>query len=126
MGVTLFDAETNEIVFDVNFWNWRALVEVVRRLDVLPEARVDALHEPWVGELTADEVRVVAAALRDRLLPTVGADERVLLDGERTTTPDDGTFYRTPDEMHKNYSTTRPVIERFAACCASCHGFRVA
>ena len=123
--MTLFDHETDEIVFDTNFWHWRAIVEVVRGLAILPVECVDLMHEPFIGELTEAEARLVGAAIRDRVLPSLADDERVLLDGTRTTIPDDGTFYRVPAEQHRNYSTTRSVLETFAECCASCHGFRI-
>lgn len=125
MGMTLFDQKTDAIVFDVNFWHWRAIVEAVRSLGVLPEERVDALHEQFVGELTAAEARAVAAAVRERLLPTLRAGERLLLDGRRTTEPDHGTFYRQPADQHKNYITDRRVLEEFAGCCETCGWFRV-
>jgi hypothetical protein len=125
VGMTLFDQKTDAIVFDVNFWHWRAIVEAVRSLGVLPAGRVDALHDQFVGELTEDEARAVAAAIRERLLPTLRDGERLLLDGRRTSEPDDGTFYRDPAEQHKNYSTDRRVLEEFARSCESCGGFRV-
>ena len=123
--MTLFDQKTNAIVFDVNFWHWRAIVEAVRSLSVLSESRVDALHEQFVGELTEDEAKAIGTAIRERILPTLRDDERLLLDGRRTTEPDDGTFYRNPAERHKNYSTNRRVLEEFARCCETCGGFRV-
>jgi hypothetical protein len=58
-------------------------------------------------------------------LPTLDDDERLLLDGRRTTEPDDGTFYREPAEQHRNYSTDRRVLAEFANCCETCGGFRV-
>lgn len=125
MGMTLFDQKSDAIVFDVNFWHWRTIVEAIRSLEILPEKRVDALHEQFVGELTQEEARAVAAAIRERLLPTLADDERVLLDGRRTTEPDDGTFYRDPAEQHRNYSTNRRMLEEFANCCETCGGFRV-
>lgn len=126
MGISLFDRKTNEIVFDVNFWHYRAIVEAIRSLEVLSEEKVDALHESWLGNgLTADEASVVGSALRERLIPTLAEDERLLLDGARTTEPDDGTFHREPDEQHSNYSTNRRVLERFAECCETCNGFNV-
>ena len=126
MGVTLFDQRSNEVVFDINFWHWRAIVEAVRVLDVLPDELVESLHTPFASELGEAECRIVAAAIRTRLLPTLADDERVLLDGRRTTAPDDGTFHRDPAEQHRNYSTNRAVLAEFAACCATCSGFRVA
>jgi hypothetical protein len=125
VGITQFDQRTDEILFDVNFWHWRAIVEAIRSLGVLSDSRVDALHEQFIGELAQDEARTVAVAIRERLLPTLGADERLLLDGRRTIEPDDGTFYREPCEQHKNYSTNHLVLEEFAKCCEGCGGFRV-
>jgi len=125
VGMTLFDQKSDAIVFDVNFWHWRAIVEAIRSLGVLPEKRVDALHEQFVGELMQEESRAVAAAIRERLLPTLADDERLLLDGRRTTEPDDGTFYRDPAEQHRNYNTNRRMLEEFAKCCETCSGFRV-
>ena len=123
--MTLFDQKSDAIVFDVNFWHWRAIVEAIRSLGVLPEKRVDALQEQFVGELMQEESRAVAAAIRERLLPTLADDERLLLDGRRTTEPDDGTFYRDPAEQHRNYNTNRRMLEEFAKCCETCSGFRV-
>jgi len=125
MGVTLFDHDSEAVVFDINFWHWRAIVEAVRSLHVLPDERIDGLHTPFVGELSEEEARLVGSALRERLLPTLGEEERLLLDGRTTTELDDGTFYRDPTEQHKNYSTNRRVLEKFADCCETCAGFRV-
>lgn len=122
--ITLFDQNSGEIIFDINFWHWRAIVEAVRSLHVLAEPRVDALHEQFLGELTAEEARAVGAAIRERLLPTLGDGDRLLLDQSRTQEPDDGTFYKGA-EAHRNYSTNRKVLESFAGCCEVCGGFRV-
>lgn len=83
------------------------------------------MHEQFVGELTAAEGRAVAAAIRERLLPTLREDERLLLDGRRTTEPDNCVMHYDPAEQHKNYSTDCRVLEEFAKCCESCGGFRV-
>lgn len=127
MTVLLVDRKTNEVVFDINFWHYRAIVEAIRSLRVLPDEKVDSLHEQFQGNgLTEAEARLVAAAIRARLLPTLKEDERLLLDGSRTTEPDDRTFYTEPDNWHKNYSTNRRVLEEFARCCETCNGFEVA
>jgi hypothetical protein len=124
--MSLFDRKTNDIVFDVNFWHYRAIVEAIRSLRVLPDATVDALHESWQDTgLTAAEARLVAAAIRSQLLPALADDERLLLDGRQTTEPDDDTMHYNPDDQHKNYSTSRRVLEEFAACCETCNGFSV-
>ncbi len=83
VGMTLFDQKSDAIVFDVNFWHWRAIIEAIRSLRILPDERVDALHKQFAGELTQEEARTVAVAIRERLLPTLADDERLLLDGRR-------------------------------------------
>jgi hypothetical protein len=126
MGVDLLDCKTNEIVFDVNFWHYRAIVEAVRSLQVLPDAKVDSLHEQWCDNgLSADEARTIAAAIRSRLLPTFSEGERLMFDGTRTTVADDGTIHVDTAERHKNYSTNADMLEQFARCCETCNGFKV-
>ncbi len=126
MGVALFDRTTRAIVFEVNYWHYRAIVETIRTLDVLPPETVDTLHESWCDHgLTAEEARRVASGLRARVIPTLSADERLLLDGTRTTEPDDGVFHREPADQARNYGTNRRVLEAFAACCETCDGFFV-
>ena len=125
MGVVLSDLGDGDHLFSVNFWHWRAIVEAVRTADVLPDERVDALHQPFVGELTQSEARSVGAAIRKKILPTRSNDERLMLDGRRTTEPDDGTFHRTPEGQHPNYSTDQPTLAEFAEFCRGCEGFRI-
>jgi hypothetical protein len=126
VGISLFDRKTNDIVFDVNFWHYRAIVEAIRLLGVLPDEKVDALHESWQDTgLTTEEARLVGVAIRTRLLPTLSEDERLLVDGRRTTEPDDGKMHYDPAEQHKNYSTNRGVLEEFVKCCETCNGFSV-
>lgn len=125
MSVTLYDDQTNRAIFRVNFWHWRAIVEAINRLDVLPRERIEAFHEPFWGALTQADARIVAVALRERLLPIIGDRGRLLIDGQRTADSDDGIFHRSPDDQFKNYGTNARILGEFAECCATCNGFRV-
>jgi len=128
MGFLLFDLDDageirSENRLALNFWHWRTILAAVRRLDVIPGERLDPLEESWLdGRLTQAEARAVASALRERLIPSLESGERLLLDGSRTTEPDDGVIY-VGEEAHRNYSTNRAVLEKFAAFCDSCNGF---
>jgi hypothetical protein len=125
MGVSLLDCQSNEVIFDVNFWHYRAIVEAIRGLGVLSDAKVDSLHECWCGNgLSANEARAVASLIRSQLMPTLADSERLMLDGTRTAAPDDGTLFLDA-EQHKNYSTNVAVLERFAQCCETSNGFIV-
>ncbi|MEI8197236.1 MAG: hypothetical protein WCI73_15165 [Phycisphaerae bacterium] len=126
MGVTPYDRKTKECVFDVNFWNWRPIVEAIRGLGVLPMERIDNLHLQFCGMgLSESEARTVAVAIRAKLLPTLKDKERLLLDGSRTTVPDDYKFHTEPAGTHLNYGTDRQVLETFVICCETCNGFDV-
>ena len=125
MTVDLYDLKTDAHVFRVNFWHWRAIVEAVRRLGVLSDDQIDGLHRQFSGQLNMGEARAVATAVRKSLLPDLMENERLLLDGSRTTAPDDPILCKASDEQHRNYSTNRHVLEKFAECCEGCHGFRV-
>ena len=122
MGIILEDIEDEEFVFVVNFWNWRAIVEAVRRLDVLPDDRVDALHgEFGQTEVSRNEAHQIGTAIRERLVPSLGNDGRVLIDGKRTTEPEDPALDWS--DFDKNYSTNRRVLDEFATYCLTCAGF---
>lgn len=125
MGVSLFDPVTRTFIFDINFWHWGAIVGSIDRLGVLSPEAVDGLTQYFAGELSAEEARNVAAALRERVLPTMTADERMMLDGSFTQTPDDGVFHKAPQTQALNYSTTREVMELFIIACETCNGFKV-
>lgn len=124
MGITLLDEKEERPSFSINFWHWRAIVEAVRRLDVLPLEKVDGLHEPFCGNgLTREEALQVADAIEKKLLPALEPEQRVLLHGAITDEPDDGVLHKA--EQERNYSTNRQSLARFAEFCRSCSGFRV-
>lgn len=125
MGLSIHDLQSNELLFAVNHWHWRAIVEAIRSLAVIPDSRVDALHEACIGELTQEEAHVVAESIKTVLLPLLKPDDRLLLNGERTTESDDGTFHRTPDDQWKNYATNFEVLTKFAQFCEASHGISV-
>lgn len=126
MTVTLLDLESDDLFFDINFWHWRAIVEAVRALKVISEEEADLLHEQYQETgLSREQARAVAAALRSVTIPKLHINDRLLLDGSVTQTPDDFVFYRDLGELHKNYSTNREILEKFAVFCEACNGFSI-
>jgi hypothetical protein len=124
MGISLKPFAKEDEWFQVNFWNWRPIVELIRSVDVLSNERVDQLHEPYCGYgLNEDEVIAVADALEAKVLPRLSSEERVLIDGSTTIEPDDGIFHK--EEPARNYSTTKPVLLEFIKFCRECKGFTV-
>ena len=75
-------------------------------MQVLPKERAEQLHQPFVGDLTENEARVVGIALKERLLPTLLDGERLLLDGKRTTSL---TLARSIEAPRTGTRTTAPT-----------------
>lgn len=124
MGISLKSAGTEDHWFEINFWNWRPIVELIRSLDLIPNERVDELHQPYCGYgLSEAEAIAVAATLEAKVLPELSAQERILLDGSTTTQADDYVFHK--EEQDRNYSTTKPVLIEFIRFCRTCKGFTV-
>ena len=95
----------------VNAWNWGVLHHLVERAGLFSE-------EVWVpkrynggGALDAAQVAALADFLAERVRPLIGTGERMFFDGSVTDVPDDGTFYRAEDELWKNYSLRRDVLD---------------
>jgi len=126
MGFDLKDIGNEERIIFVNFWNWRPTVEVLRRAGLFDEKRLAESHEQFSRtRVTKDEARAIAHYLREKILPSLPQTGRILLDGSVTTAPDDGTFYRSPEDSHKNYGAMRSWLEKFASFCETCDGFEL-
>lgn len=93
MGFYLRDFKNRDGSFSTNFWNWHAIVEVIRLLNVLPEDKVESLHEPFCGNgLSAEEARLVALSIRTQILPRLDEVSRIYSNGsiKQTDEPDNG------------------------------------
>ena len=124
MGIDLFDKETNDICFSINFWHWRAIVEEIRRLNLFSEELVDSLHESYCNNgLNKEECLLVAQTLNETIIPKLSDTERILFNGERTEEPDDCVFHKV--DVEKNYSTNKKVLVEFVECLERCNGFEV-
>jgi len=126
MGFALTDIGNRERITFVNFWNWRPTVEVLRQAELLDEERLVGLHEQFsCTQVTKDEARAIAHYLREKVLPSLPQAGRILFDGSITLAPDDGTFYKSPEDFHKNYGAVRSWLETSASFCETCDGFEL-
>lgn len=112
MGVDVHDLRDRTRFLHANWWQWRPTVELIRSLGLFDADRLDALSG-GVGEFSRDEAHQIAELFDRTVLPRVGPGERVLLDGSVTSSSDDGTFYRDPDEQHRNYSVDGDWLLQF-------------
>jgi hypothetical protein len=106
----------------VNAWNWGVLHHLVASANLLPsEVWEPARHGCGAG-LDGPQVELLAEFLEAKVLPRLRPKERMFLDGTVTDVPDDGTFYREPNELWRNYSLQREVVESIVAFLRAANG----
>lgn len=128
MSVTLVDNSDETHDLQINNWNWKTIGRILRAIEALSAERLDAIDNCGLGyspSFERTEARAISYALRSKVIAGLSEGERIMIDGTTTMVPDDGTFYREPDEVHKNYSTSREMLEKLCAFCDNTDGFTV-
>jgi hypothetical protein len=124
MGVDIHNLGDRSRWLHASWWQWRPAVELIRSLRLFDEKRLDDLSN-GCGQITATEARQLAAALEEQVVSTLRSGQRVLLDGSVTAEPDDGTFYRSPEEQHRNYSADYDWLVAFVTFCKESDGLHI-
>src|SRR5690606_36034255 len=105
MSFTLHDLSSEGFEFTANVWNWKAALEVIKSLDIISEGKVRQMGYNATGtKVDMDEAHFIGEALRDKVLPRLKPNKRILADLSITDKPDDMTLFRDDDEQWKNYS----------------------
>jgi hypothetical protein len=112
MGVDIDDLRDRNRSIHSSWWSWRTTVELVRTLRIFDNQRLDMLSDGF-GEFTEAEAKQLAQGLEREILPGLKQNQRVLLNGTVTESPDEGTFYREPNEQHENYSVQYEWLVKF-------------
>ena len=108
MSITLERSDGTEL--RVNAWNWGVLHHLVAKADLFPAELWEPKRFNGGGTLEAPEAATLADFLAERVLPRLREGERMFYDGTITDVADDGTFYREPGELWRNYSLHRTVL----------------
>src|SRR5262245_27417594 len=108
MSITLERSDGTDL--RVNAWNWGVLDHLVAKADLFPAELWEPKRLNGGGTLEAPEAATLAAFLGAHALPRLREGERVFYDGTITAVADDGTFYREPGELWRNYSLHRTVL----------------
>lgn len=126
MSFTLHDLGAEKFEFNVNLWNWRATLEVVKSFDILSEGLVRQMSYNATG-VTIDQAQAHAIGenIRDQVLPKLVPNKRIFADLSITDVPDDMTLFKDDDEQWKNYSTSHDLLSDFADFCLRSKGFQV-
>jgi hypothetical protein len=104
----------------ISGWHWRPLVEIIERLNLLPEEKI--IHLTTQGstvQVSEEEARALAGQLRE-ILKVLPENGRLLSGGTVVT--------ETFEELHERgepYSVSHRTIEKFIVFCETCQGFKI-
>jgi len=126
MSFTLHDMGSENFEFNANVWNWKAILDIIKDLDVLSEGKVRQMGYNAMGvKIDIDDAHLIGEKLRDQILPKLAPNKRMFADGTITDEPDDGTIYRDEDEQWKNYSVSHDWVKDFSDFCLRSKGFQI-
>jgi hypothetical protein len=126
MSFTLHDMGSEGFEFNANVWNWKALLEVIKNLDLLSDSKVRQMGYNAMGvKVDLDDAHLIGTKIRDEILPKLAPDKRMYADGSVTDKPDDGTLYKDDDEQWKNYSVSHDWLKDFSDFCLKSKGFQI-
>lgn len=126
MSFTLHDMGSENFEFSANVWNWKAILEVIKDLDVFSEGKVRQMGYNAMGvKVDIEDAHLIGAKLRDEILPKLAPNKRMFADGSVTDQPDDGTIHKDEDEQWKNYSVSHDWVKDFSEFCLRSKGFQI-
>lgn len=126
MSFTLIDLGSENIEFQANVWNWKALLEVVRSFDIVDDGRLRQMSYNALGvKVDPDDAHAIGYRIQNDLLPKLEPNKRIFSDLSITDAPDDMTIYKDEDEQWKNYSVNHDWLKEFAEFCLKSKGFQI-
>ena len=126
MSFTLHDMSSEGFEFNANVWNWKAILEVIKEMDILSEGKVRQMSYNAMGvKVDLDEAHLIGEQIRDKVLPRLEPDKRIFADGTITDQPDDMTLFKDDDEQWKNYSVSYQWLKDFSDFCLRSKGFQI-
>ena len=126
MSFTLQDMSSENFEFSANVWNWKALLEVLKEMDILGEAKIRQMGYNAMGvKVDVDDAHLIGAKIRDEILPKLAPNKRMYSDGSITDQPDDMTLFKDDDEQWKNYSVSHDWLKDFSDFCLKSKGFQI-
>lgn len=120
------DMSSEAYEFTANVWNWKAALEIIKSLDVISDGKVRQMGYNATGaKVDRDDAHAIGEAIRDKILPKLGAKGRMMADLSVTETPDDMTLHRNEDEQWKNFSVSGEWLKEFSEFCLKSKGFQI-
>lgn len=126
MSFTLIGLGSENFELQVNVWNWKALLEVIKSFDIISEGKIRQMAYNAMGvKLELDDAHAIGERIRDELLPKLAPNKRIYSDLSITDKPDDMTLFKDEDEQWKNYSVGHDWLKDFSEFCLKSKGFQI-
>ena len=126
MSFTLHDMGSENFEFTANVWNWKAVLEVIKEMDIISEGKVRQMSYNAMGvKVDLDEAHLIGDKIREKILPKLEPNKRIFADGSITDQPDDMTLFKDDDEQWKNYSVSYEWLKDFSDFCLRSKGFQI-
>ena len=126
MSFTLVNLGSDNFEFTANVWTWKAVLEIVRSMDIIGEGAMRQMNYNATGvKISIEDARMIGTRIQQEFLPKLAPDKRIYSDLTITDEPDDMTLHRDDDEQWKNYSVTHDGLKDFADFCLKSKGFQI-
>jgi len=125
MTVILVDRGDDQHDLQINWWNWRPILALLRQANLIDDEQFERMGANGCGgELSAEEALDAAIFLKSQILPLLQDNEQVHVDGNVSLSPTEWQpISSTPD--YELYATRKSCLEDFIAFCESSRGFVV-
>jgi hypothetical protein len=125
MSFILVDLANDERDCQINGWNWRPTLEIIRGAGVLSEEQLERMSGQGAGGVVAaEQARAIASFLQSEILPKLSEGQRMHADGSISAVPNTPRPIAGADPQDL-YAARLSWLEAFAEFCRTCNGFKV-
>ncbi len=112
--------------FSANVWNWKAILEIIKGMDLLSEGTIRQMGYNAMGvRVDVEDAHLIGEKLRDVVLPQIAPNKRMFGNGTVTDKPDDGSIHKDDDEQWRNFFVTHDWVKDLSDFCLRSKGFQI-
>ena len=125
MTVILVDQANEKHDLQINWWNWRPILALLRQANLIDDEQFERMGANGCGGgLSAQEAMDAALFLKSQILSHLQDDEQVHVDGKVSVFPTKPRPIALT-ESYELYAVRKACLEDFVVFCESCKGFEV-
>jgi hypothetical protein len=125
MSVILVDLANDKNDLQINQWNWRPTIELIRRGKILADEQLEPMGRNGGGaQVSTADARSIALFIEQWILPGLKDDEMMHMDGAISKCPLKPRPIPGTDP-YQLYAARKTWLVMFVDFCKSCGGFEV-